>query len=85
MPDGDFAVAAADQLPSEPVFDAVVSFGVFMYFPDLAYADRVLAAMTAKARTAVAILDVPDLSLRDAAMSDRIAAFASRARVPGAL
>lgn len=75
MPDGDFAVAAADELPAQPRFDTVVSCGVFMYFPGLVYAERVLAAMTAKARTAVAILDVPDLSMRDAALADRIAAL----------
>ena len=64
MPDGDFAVVAAEDLPTEPSFDIVLSNGVFYYFPDLAYAERVLRRMTAKSLRAVAILEVPDLARR---------------------
>lgn len=74
MPDADFDVADADSIPPEPAFDAVVSCGVFLYFPDLDYADRVIRAMAAKATRAVAILDVPDVARREAALAERAAA-----------
>lgn len=64
MPEGRFEVADASQLdPGEPV-DAVVSFGVFLYFPSQAYARGVLERMAASARHVVAVLDVPDRSRR---------------------
>lgn len=75
FPDGEFMTGEATSLPTSPKADAVVSCGVFFYFSDLEYAERVIEAMVAKARKAVAILDVPDLSLRDVALADRIAAF----------
>jgi len=62
MPEGRFDVADASELePGEPV-DAVVSFGVFLYFPSQAYARRVLRRMAAGARQVVAVLDLPDRS-----------------------
>lgn len=52
-------------------YDAVISWGVFLYFPSHEYALRVLAAMAAKARRVVAVLDLPDAATRDAAMALR--------------
>jgi trans-aconitate methyltransferase len=67
IPDGIFTVQEAKELPSSPVYDFVISNGVFHYFSDLDYAEQVLRRMIVKARRAIAILDVPDLSYRDAA------------------
>jgi SAM-dependent methyltransferase len=60
MPRGRFAVGDAAALDRDPPADAVVSFGVFMYFPSLDYARSVVEAMVARSSGAVAILDVPD-------------------------
>lgn len=71
MPEGAWAVGEASALdPAEP-YDVVVACGSFLYFPDNDYARGVLARMTAKATRAVAILDVPDASLRDEALAAR--------------
>lgn len=59
MPAGRFTAAPAHALP-EGGHDFVVSNGVFLYFPDLDYAAQVLAAMAARARTGLAVLEVPD-------------------------
>lgn len=64
MPEGRFEVADASELDlAEPV-DAVVSFGVFLYFPSLPYARRVVERMAGSARSVVAVLDVPDRARR---------------------
>jgi SAM-dependent methyltransferase len=60
----DFAVADAAEVPPQPAADAVISFGVFLYFRSLPYAESVLDRMVAKARRVVAVLDVPDLATR---------------------
>lgn len=75
LPDGRFEVAEAAELPRQPPADAVVSFGVFLYFPSLDYATRVIERMAAKARRAVAVLDVPDARLQDQALAQRAAAL----------
>lgn len=75
MPDGRFTVGEAASLAAEPRYDWVCANGVFLYFPDEAYARRVLTAMTAKARKGIAILDVPDLATREQAMAARRAAY----------
>ena len=49
----------------------MLSCGVFLYFPDQAYADRVLHRAFQVARRSVAILDLPDLATRDAAEAAR--------------
>lgn len=74
IPEGNFSVGEASELAPLPQADAVVSCSVFFYFPDLDYAERVIRAMVAKSRRAVAILDVPDLATRDVAVRARIAA-----------
>lgn len=71
LPNGHWTVGDAAGLEREPQYDFVVSSGVFLYFPSLAYAQTVLARMVAKARRGLLILDVPDLSLREAALAER--------------
>lgn len=73
MPGGSFAVGDAAALDPAPQFDAVISFGVLMYFPDTAFADGVIAAMARKARRVVALLDVPDKAGEAEALAHRIA------------
>jgi hypothetical protein len=43
-----------------------------MYFPSLGYARQVLDRMAAKARRAVAVLDIPDAAVRTQALAHRI-------------
>ena len=61
----DFIVSDATKFPPSPSYDVVLANSVFHYFPDLAYARRVLDRMTAKTRRAVAILEVPDEATRE--------------------
>lgn len=74
LPDGEFAVADAAEVDVDPRADAVLSCGVFLYFPGLDYARQVIGAMAAKATHAVAILDVPDAAKEEEAQSFRIQA-----------
>jgi ubiquinone/menaquinone biosynthesis C-methylase UbiE len=67
MPDGDFAVGEASAVPFPPAsFDAVVSCGVFNYFPDLAYARAAIREIARNLKPGgwSAILDVNDAALR---------------------
>jgi SAM-dependent methyltransferase len=68
MPRGRFAVGEATSVDPADPYDIVVSCGVFLYFPSLEYARTVITRMAAKARRAVAILDVPDLARREQAL-----------------
>jgi SAM-dependent methyltransferase len=61
----DLTVAEARAMPLEPAYDVVLSNGVFLYFPDEAYAREVVFGMVAKARRAVAVLDVNDAATRE--------------------
>lgn len=74
MPDMPFAVAEANALAGD-AWDFVVANSVFSYFPNQEYAQDVFTRMLAMARKGVAILDVPDLELRDAAEAARRAAL----------
>lgn len=65
IPDGEFITAEACELTPIPQYDFVIANGVFHYFPDDTYAQTVLTTALSKARRAVAILEVPDLALRD--------------------
>lgn len=71
LPGCSFAIADAAEFPVEPQVDAVVSMGVFVYFPSLDYAARVLGRMAAKARGSVLLLDLPDVAHRDEALAYR--------------
>ena len=72
MPHGQFDVADADTFDTTRQTDAVICNSVFLYFPSLDYANRVIRRMARKATRAVAILDVPDLATKDEAMRQRI-------------
>ena len=84
IPEGSFAVCDADDLETSPSADVVISFGVFLYFPSLDYARRVMEKMCHKASRAVAILEIPDLALAGQALEARqaaaggVAAYAER-------
>ena len=63
MPDGDFMATEAKLLDIEPAYDFVISNSVFHYFSE-DYATTVLARMVEKAKTAVAIMEIPDLKTK---------------------
>lgn len=63
MPDGDFQVGEAKELILEPKYDVVISNSVFHYFT-FDYATIVLNRMLKKARTAVVVMDIPDIATR---------------------
>jgi trans-aconitate methyltransferase len=71
----DFSAAEARELNDQETYDAVVSNGVFHYFPDLGYAEQVLHKMIKKARKAVAVLEVPNLDLQEQSERARAAAL----------
>lgn len=71
MPEGEWTVAEANGLNADPKAEIVLACGVFMYFPDLAYARDVLARMIAKTTRHLLVLDVPDRSRQEAAMAFR--------------
>lgn len=71
MPDGEFVHAEASAPPEGLQVDHILSFSVFLYFPDQAYADRVLDTAFSAARRSIAVLDLPDLTTRDAAEAAR--------------
>lgn len=71
LPGGHWLVGDASALEVDPRCDFVVSSGVFLYFPSLGYAQDVLKRMVAKAKKGVLVLDVPDLTTRDAALAER--------------
>ena len=75
MPDGEFQVGDATEIDISQKFDIVLSCGAFLYFSTLEYAETVVNLMVAKARHAVALLDLPDRALRDAELKERQAAL----------
>jgi SAM-dependent methyltransferase len=80
LPGADLRVAEAAELPwSDAAFDAVFSYGVFLYFPDLAYAESVLREMLRMAQPGgpILILDIPDAAKREDCESARRTAGAA--------
>jgi len=69
---GRFLIGDALDTPVRPTVDACLAVGVFFYFPSLDYAARVAGRMAGKARSAVALLDLPDLATRRASEEYRI-------------
>lgn len=53
-------VGEASELPVEKKYDAVFSMGVFIYFNDLAYAERVLDRMLEKSKKSLGIFQLLD-------------------------
>jgi trans-aconitate methyltransferase len=71
MPAGQWTLGDAAALDCADRWDIVLACGVFMYFPDHAYAAGVMACMARKATRAIAILDLPDLAKKEAALAFR--------------
>ena len=71
LPAGNFAVGDAAEFAVDQKADAVLSFGVLLYLQSLAHAERVLDRMVEKTERVVAVLDVPDLGVRDADLARR--------------
>jgi trans-aconitate methyltransferase len=71
MPRGTWIQADAAELDVSVPYDFVLASACFHYFPTLEYAKGVLERMVRKARRGVAVLDVPDLAKRDAAIAVR--------------
>lgn len=78
MPKGTFDVCDAAGLDTSDRFDAVISFGAFLYFDSLDYARQVIELMAAKAHMAVAVLELPDAAKRESAIRFRQAAAGGR-------
>lgn len=71
----DFRVCEASDIDPHEKYDFVISNSVFHYFPDREYAEYVIQKMLKKARKAVAVLEVPDLKLKEEAERVRRAAL----------
>lgn len=65
MPKMEINVAEAIDLDSSKKNDIVVSNGVFHYFPNLEYAEKVIEKMINKAFKKVSILEVPNINLQE--------------------
>lgn len=61
----------ASELPTEPVYDALISVSVFGYFTDEDYAETVLEKMCRKARYSIGVLDIADAEKREAYLDYR--------------
>ena len=70
MPDGNWILDEAKNIPDDQEFDYVISHGVFHYF-GLSYASQVLDKMIKSARKCIAVLEVPDLDTKYEAESIR--------------
>ncbi|HEY4363764.1 MAG TPA: class I SAM-dependent methyltransferase [Bryobacteraceae bacterium] len=80
LPGLDIRVAEAAKLPfAEGSFDAVLSHGVFLYFPNAEYATRALLEMIRVTRGAARLFisDIPDLAKKEQCLAARRAAGAS--------
>lgn len=67
----DILCAQADELPTAPQYDALISVSVFGYFTDESYAEAVLEKMCQKAHYAVGILELADKEKKDAYTAHR--------------
>ena len=56
----DIICAEANQLPKEPIYDALLSNSVFSYFADEEYAYTVLERMYQKTRYSIGLIDIHD-------------------------
>ena len=64
MPDGEFKVMEAKDLDISPQFDYVIANSVFHYFT-LEYAEEVLHRMIKKAKSAIAVMEIPDAATKE--------------------
>ena len=72
MPEADLHECEAAAIDPAVKYDAVVSNGVFLYFPDFEYAGNVLRKMAEKTNRSIGIMDVPDLAKKDASLAERM-------------
>ncbi len=63
--------AEANNLPTDVKCDAIFSWGVFYYFPNLIYAEQVLEKMLKKTAGVIYILDIYDKDLEEDCMAYR--------------
>jgi trans-aconitate methyltransferase len=66
LPGGEFECAPADQIDTDHKWDHVLAFGLFLYFPDHDYAEKVLDLMLEKSNKSVSVYDIPDAAKEDA-------------------
>jgi ubiquinone/menaquinone biosynthesis C-methylase UbiE len=71
----NFRVSDAIDVNIDEKFDIVLSNGVFQYFKDYSYAQKVIERMIMKARKSVAILEIPDLAKKGESENARRAAL----------
>jgi cyclopropane fatty-acyl-phospholipid synthase-like methyltransferase len=71
----NFRVSEASRVDTDEKFDVIVSNGVFHYFRNYAYAKKVIERMMAKAKKTVAILEIPDLAMKEESEMARRAAL----------
>jgi trans-aconitate methyltransferase len=76
LPDADVTCCEASNFDTSKKYDFVISNSVFSYFPDLAYATTVIERMLLKAKTGIAILDVPNLELKEESEQSRRSSIA---------
>ena len=55
----------ASDTPTGVKYDAVISYGVFMYFTDYDYAGKVLELMYDKSKYSIGLMDILDLKKKD--------------------
>lgn len=60
----DFSLNEASLLSTAEKYSVVISNGVFHYFPNFDYAQKVMEKMLSKAQKKIAILEVPDEALK---------------------
>jgi trans-aconitate methyltransferase len=65
LPGGKWEHGDALSLNVEEKWDHLVSFGLFFYFPDLDYAERVIMKMLEKANKSVCLYELPDFDRKD--------------------
>lgn len=65
LPNGKWEQGNALSLNVEEKWDHVISFGLFLYFPDINYAEGVISKMLEKANNSVCIYDFPNLDCKD--------------------
>ena len=60
LPDGEWEQGEAVEIKDFKRYDHVVSFGCFLYFPSLKYAEKVILRMLLKSKGSVSIYELPD-------------------------
>ena len=72
MKDMEFKASEAIDIDTAKKYDFVISNSVFHYFPDLIeYAEVVMKKMLDKCRKGIAILEIPDLALKEESEKER--------------